>query len=123
MSNDTRTVTDLETTALRGHVGSCRVYYSEETCTCGWEAAVRELARRAEQGAPNDCDIYIARAEAAEAVVRERDRYREALEQIGGSDPEGMDGWHFVGDEHEPDDCPGCVARAALATPDTPPDA
>lgn len=39
---------------------------------------------------------------------------RDALRKIAGSDPDGFEGIHWVGDEKAPDECPGCIARDAL---------
>lgn len=43
----------------------------------------------------------------------EIERLRTALEKIAGTDP-NVDGIHWVGDELNPELCPGCIARAAL---------
>lgn len=47
---------------------------------------------------------------ALSVLVGERDRYRAALERLADDD----NGIHFVGDEQQPDECPGCIARGAL---------
>lgn len=49
------------------------------------------------------------------AVVRAAvERYLKVLRKLAGTDPDGLDGMHFVGDESAPDECPGCWARWAL---------
>jgi hypothetical protein len=117
-------VADLETTALDD------VHFSREAR----EAAVRELARRAEAAEAHEREVsglwqmrdtQEARAEAAEAdrdhqcerananwataqkIEDERDRYREALEQIAN--------------HYDTSRVAAMLARAALATTDTPP--
>jgi hypothetical protein len=136
---DPRTVTDPETTALEGYPpihgpdddGECPCVH------CGERGsrinAVRELARQLRE-VLDQCKTQAARLLAAEADrdrlqaerddadtrwgrVRQADQYREALEQIN----------HFPFDVNKtaPEDLMAIkeVARAALATPDTPPDA
>jgi hypothetical protein len=144
--SDDRSVTDLETTALDAKDTLIEAIWTPDDVD-EWEAAVRELARRAQQGAPNDCDIYIARAEAAEA---DRDRLQAALDRVSNETPdEQTHRWRneVRRCQHERDAAeagaqtlrdalerarqhlpmnPGAalsVILMALATPDTPPDA
>jgi uncharacterized protein YqgV (UPF0045/DUF77 family) len=111
-----RTVTDLETTATEA------LAFIEEGESFEFErglAAVRELARRA-VAAEADRDRLQARVTHMEdALIREADkviRYREALEQIETyrGEPSASHAWDIE---------MRCIARAALATPDTPPPA
>lgn len=53
-----------------------------------------------------------SRALAAEARLADA---QEALRRIAGDDPNGLDGIHWAGDEKNPKECPGCIAREALS--------
>jgi hypothetical protein len=55
-----------------------------------------------------------AAAEDAVAAERRANALADALRAIAGNAPDGSEGFHFVGDEHQPGECPGCIARAAL---------
>jgi hypothetical protein len=41
-------------------------------------------------------------------------RMRNALLRIGGARLDGMQGFHFMGDDEAPDTCPGCIAQQGL---------
>lgn len=124
MSDDTPTVTDLETTAL-DRCWMCGSGLSEKQV-----AAVRELARRAE-AAEADRDRLQAsetdllnRLEISGELRKRAEATLDALEWVDKG--EGYDECAFCGMAEAGghlDECAYVAARAALTAPDTPPDA
>jgi hypothetical protein len=98
--------------------------YGPRLCKCLNCAAVavidnitlEELRQAAANDGVSETTIYIGGPgwPAIAALIATIDDLADALRAIAGNAPDGSEGFHFVGDEHQPGECPGCIARAAL---------